>query len=165
MPDVSDYSKRAAETLRLLGADPVVIGALAALRFRSSPRETTDADFLVRAVPGIAEAFRQQDLTVKELRDGDGTPYMYVVRGEGDVRVDVIVAETPFQEEAMRRAVDGHITAEDVIVHKLIAWRVRDRDDIRSILRAGHDLDVDYIRYWAAEWEIADRWDEAVTWR
>lgn len=164
MPDVSDYSQDAAETLRSLGAEPVVIGALAALRFRATLRETTDADFLVRGVPGIAEAFRQQDLSVREMVDSDGDTYMYVVRGEGDVRVDVIVAETPFQREAMRRAVDGYLTAEDVIVHKLIAWRQRDRDDIQSILAAGHALDDGYITQWAAEWDVTQRWVEAQTW-
>lgn len=161
MPSVSDYSRDAAETLRQLGAEPVLIGALAALRFRATPRETTDADFLVRDVPGIADAFRRQDLSVKELADSDGGVYMYVVRGEGDVRLDLIVAETRFQQEAMRRAVDGCITVEDVIVHKLIAWRRRDRDDIQSILAAGHRLDVAYIERWAAEWDVADRWAKA----
>jgi sirohydrochlorin ferrochelatase len=161
VPNVSDYSNEAADTLRSVGADPVVIGALAALRYRATVRETTDADFLVRRVPGIADAFRRQDLSVREMADADGEIYMYVVRGQGDVRVDVIVADTPFQREAMRRAVDGYITAEDVIVHKLIAWRQRDRDDIRSILVAGHDLDVGYIDHWAAEWDVSDRWAQA----
>ena len=41
-----------------------------------------------------------------------------------------------YQRVALRRSVDHVLTAEDVIVHKLIAWRLRDRDDIRSILEA-----------------------------
>lgn len=39
---------------------------------------------------------------------------------------------------ALERAVDHVLTAEDVIIHKLIAWRPRDRDDIAAILDAGY---------------------------
>ncbi len=53
------------------------------------------------------------------------------------------------------------LTPEDVIVHKLIAWRPRDRDDIASILDAGLALDVTYIEHWASEWEVLDRWRAA----
>jgi hypothetical protein len=78
--------------------------------------------------------------------------------------VDVIVAETDYQQIARARASDGHISVEDVIVHKLIAWRGRDQDGIRSILEAGHPLDRDYIARWAAGWEVSDRWAKAQTW-
>ncbi|MCC7076456.1 MAG: hypothetical protein IT198_04965 [Acidimicrobiia bacterium] len=46
-------------------------------------------------------------------------------------------------------------------MHKLIAWRPRDRDDIASILDAGLALDVTYIEHWASEWEVLDRWRAA----
>ena len=51
-----------------------------------------------------------------------------------------------------------------MIVHKLIAWRARDRDDIRSILDAQHELDEAYIARWAAEWDAGARWEEAQSW-
>lgn len=57
------------------------------------------------------------------------------------------------------------LTVEDVIVHKLIAWRPRDRDDIRSILEAGVALDAAYLTRWIAEWELADRWQTFATGR
>lgn len=38
-----------------------------------------------------------------------------------------------------------------------------DRDDIRSVL-AAVAVDVDYIERWAAVWDIADRWAEALGW-
>lgn len=46
-------------------------------------------------------------------------------------------------------------------MHKLIAWRPRDRDDIASILEAGHVLDEQFIERWAGEWDVLDRWDQA----
>lgn len=160
MPSVSDFSSNAAEVLRGLGADPVLVGALAAMYYRHVSRITTDADFLVRDVEGIADAFESQGLEVRVHRNDDGSPCLYMIRG-GDTKVDVIVAGTAYQEVAMARAVEERLTAEDVIVHKLIAWRPRDQDDIGSILTAGHTLDEDYIARWAEEWDVAGRWVEA----
>ena len=160
--DDSDFSRAAAETLRSLGAEPVVIGGIAAIRFRAVPRMTTDIDFLIRShVEGIEEAFRAAGFEVRALQNAADQPYLYLIRGGGDVRIDVLVADTEYQTEAFDRAVDGFLTPEDVIVHKLIAWRGRDQDDIRSILDAGHALDESYIRRWADEWDVADRWREA----
>ncbi len=70
-----------------------------------------------------------------------------------------------FQQSALARASDGVVTADDVIVFKLIAWRSRDRDDVRSILEAGVPLDDAYIERWARAWDVADRWRQAQTWR
>lgn len=159
------YGARAAEILRGLGVTPILIGALAALEFRATDRSTTDVDFLIpHDVPGIVQAFEAEGLQVRAMSGHDGGVYLYMVKGGGDIMVDIIVAETPYQDEAYRRAVNGHLTVEDVIVHKLIAWRARDRDDIRSILDAGHALDGDYIERWAREWDAFDRWEQAKAW-
>lgn len=159
MPSVSDFSRDAAETLTRLGARPVIAGALAAMRYPDTPRLATDAGFLTCDVPGIAEAFRACGYSVEVASDGEERPFMYAIRG-ADVRIDTLIAETEHQVCALERAVDGFLTPEDVIVHKPFARRPRDQDDIRSILRAGLDLDVECIAGWDAEREVADRWDE-----
>jgi hypothetical protein len=51
---------------------------------------------------------------------------------------------------------------EDVIIHKLIAWRAREVNDIDSILMSSTRLDDGYIRTVAREWEVEDRWDESL---
>ena len=66
-----------------------------------------------------------------------------------------------YQRVALERAVDHVITVEDVIVHKLIAWRPRDRNDIASILEGEPTLDEAYIEQWASTWDVMDRWREA----
>ena len=48
------------------------------------------------------------------------------------------------------------------MIHKLLARRPRDRDDVASILEARHDLDEGYIVRWATEWGVADRWQLAL---
>jgi hypothetical protein len=65
-----------------------------------------------------------------------------------------------YQRHALARAVDHVLTVEDVIIHKLIAWRLRGQDDIRSIIEAGVALDNEYLNHWITEWELADRWSD-----
>lgn len=137
------------------------MGAIAALRYRQDPRLTTDLDLLVDPVKGLAEAFRAAGFTVREIAEAGESPHLILIRGNG-FRVDLIVATVAYQQLALDRAVEGALSAEDVIIHKLIAWRPRDRDDVASILRAGHPLDESYITRWANEWGVADRWDEAL---
>jgi hypothetical protein len=87
--------------------------------------------------------------------------YLYVIKGSGDVLIDIVVAGTEYQAEAYRRAVDGYLAVEGVIVHKLIAWRPRDQDVVRSILAANLTMDTSYLERWAEAWSVSERWDDA----
>ena len=162
MPETSDsFAAEFRQRLAALGIDAVVIGAVAAARYRLTPRQTTDLDLLAGSLSGVADALRAQGYSVHSVSEPDtGEPYALFVRGPG-VAVDVLLAETDYQREAMARAVDGVITAEDVIVHKLLAWRPRDRDDIASIFATGTALDEQYIAAWADAWDVRERWDQA----
>lgn len=163
MPASWDSLDRFRARFRDLGLDPVVIGAFAALQYRLTQRETTDIDFLVARLLDVVEVMEADGYSVTAMAEPGEEPYVVYIRG-ADVSVDLLVAETDYQREAMRRAIDGVLAVEDVIVHKLIAWRPRDRDDIASILAAGHELDASYIERWAASWEVAERWSEARSW-
>lgn len=164
MHEPSDYWAEFAGRLRALGVEVALIGALAAMQYRDKPRATTDVDFLARDFDAtVIDAFRADGYDVRAMAEPGGDPYVFFLRGHSH-RVDVLKAETPFQHSALDRAIDGVITAEDVLVFKLLAWRPRDQSDVRSILAAGHRLDVEYIAGWADEWEVADRWAEAQAW-
>lgn len=160
MREPSDSAARAAEILERSGASWALIGALAALRYRATPRLTVDADFLATWRPGLAEAFRSEGYDVDEVAEPGEPPHLLVVRGQGDV-IDVLLAVVDYQEVALARAVDHVLTVEDVLIHKLIAWRPRDRNDIASILDTGIAIDEAYVAEWAARWEVEDRWQEA----
>ncbi|GAC1598315.1 MAG: hypothetical protein NVS3B21_23710 [Acidimicrobiales bacterium] len=138
-----------------------LIGALAALRYRDSPRLTTDIDLLADPTEGLTAALEAAGFEAREIGDVGEPPHMIVVRG-GPVRADILLACVEYQRVALRRAKDHVLTVEDVIVHKLIAWRPRDQDDVLSILRAGHPFDESYIERWADEWEVTDRWRVAL---
>lgn len=160
MREPSDSAAAAAEILDALGARWALMGALAAMRYRRTPRLTTDVDILVEPADGLTAAFEGAGYDVRVLADPGEEPHMLVVRGHGD-RIDVLLALIDYQQVALDRAVGNVLTAEDVVVHKLIAWRPRDRDDVMSILRSDQPLDEAYIERWAAEWEVLDHWYQA----
>jgi|688.fasta_scaffold180604_2 hypothetical protein len=76
---------------------------------------------------------------LRQILSDDGLEYLVCAR-VGAARVDLLLAETDYQRLAIDRAVDGVLTVEDVIVHKLIAgrssaiaagerrWRIGDAD-------------------------------------
>lgn len=55
MPEIEDSYVEFRERLDALGLEPVLIGALAAARYRLAPRSTTDVDFLVRRLGDLVE--------------------------------------------------------------------------------------------------------------
>ncbi len=143
------------------GITTVLIGAHAANRYRLESRHTVDVDFLASSLAGAAEVLRSAGCTVREVSE-DGETYLLSARVDSTV-IDVLLAETDYQRSAMRRAVDGVLTVEDVIIHKLIAGRPRDIDDIRSILSTGQEIDETFILEHARQWEVADRWVDVRT--
>ncbi len=70
------------------------------------------------------------------------------------LRVDFILSFTTYEREAIARAkrieVGGEgvkfATAEDLIVHKILAGRPRDLEDVRGVLRKNPSLDAGSIR-------------------
>jgi len=71
------------------------------------------------------------------------------------LRFDFIFSWTPYEQQAFKRAhshfLEGYpvrfASPEDVIIHKILANRPRDLEDVRHILRR-QKIDADYIRQW-----------------
>ncbi len=72
------------------------------------------------------------------------------------IRVDFIFSVSPYERQAIRRAVGVPIgttkvsfaSIEDVIIHKIFAGRPRDLEDARSILLKNQKYNIGYIRRW-----------------
>lgn len=162
-PESGACSVAVRSLLDRLGVPWTLIGAVAATRYRAESRPTADVDFLIepdeRVVPGLVDL----GFDVRVLED-QGEPHLIRTR-RSDGLVDLVIAGTPYQSLAIERAVDHVLTVEDVLVHKLIAWRPRDRDDVRSILSTGRTFDEGYVERWAHEWGVEERWAEAQAWR
>jgi predicted nucleotidyltransferase len=140
------------------------------------PRATTDIDFALSAsvdavevITGLLQPLGYACVRRQQADPGDAVPDIVIFRAEGQPQVDILLAKTPFERQALTRAVpleleDGTVpvvSVEDLIVYKLIADRRRDRDDIQAVLRtqirAGRTIDWPYIEHWAAEWGVSDR--------
>jgi hypothetical protein len=86
-------------------------------------------------------------------------------RDSSGVRIDVMLADTIFDETAIGRARDIDFapgknirvcTAEDLIIYKMLSTRTRDRGDVESIIqKQGDALDDAYIENWLAQFEEA----------
>lgn len=123
------------------------------------PRATLDVDVtvwvpdarIVETVRQIAASF--QVLTQAPERFIAQTRVLPVQTREG-VAIDIVFGMTPFEEEAIRRAVLVSVgdqavcvcTAEDLILHKILSTRERDLEDVRGVIdqRRGQ-LDVSYL--------------------
>lgn len=141
-----------------------ILGGLAALEYRQHSRDTVDLDCVVDKVDGLVDQLRERGLDLRLRRDSDGSPYLVQGTTPDGMHFDVYIAGTPFEESALeRRGADGYVSVEDLIVYKLLAGRPEDRDDIGEILAAGHELDTGYIEYWTREWDVLERWHEAIS--
>jgi hypothetical protein len=75
-------------------------------------------------------------------------------------RVDFILSDSPYEREAIATArpvsIDGRpvriATPEDVVIHKVIAGRARDLEDVRGLLRRNPALDRARVRRWLKHW-------------
>ncbi len=80
-------------------------------------------------------------------------------------RVDIFLNETSFQSSLMRRRqrfqIAGDsieiVTAEDLILLKLLANRPRDLGDVADVLFVQGQLDNTYMQQWAETLGIADQ--------
>lgn len=151
-----------------LGIGWTLMGAVAANRYRREVRLMGDVDLLIASHgPGLTAfeaAFAAAGWTVRR-----GTPDGAVLRLQHETlgAADLVLAETDYQREALARARTETIEegaqvpvlrAEDVVVHRLIAGRPRDLDDIAEILATRRPLDESYVERWAVYWEVLDLW-------
>jgi len=86
-------------------------------------------------------------------------------RDSNGVRIDVLLADTVFDETAIERARAVTLfkgktirvcTAEDLVVYKMLSTRIKDRADVESVIqKQGEALDNAYIEGWLAQFEEA----------
>lgn len=148
-----------AEALDGLGVAWAVAGALAADRYRATQRYTADLDLLVTWADDLPAAMEARGYDVLVIADEGELPHLVRLRSATE-RIDLLIALVEYQRVAVDRATDHVLTVEDVLVHKLICWRPKDRDDIQAILATAPVLDEGYLQRWVEAWEVEDRWAE-----
>jgi len=147
----------------------MVIGGQAIL-LHGEPRLTKDIDITlgvgieeIETVLNIVNA-----LSLKVLVDNpedfvSKTMVLPVLNTEPNIRVDLIFSFTSYEKQAIERAVevlmkDARVkfaSVEDMIIHKIIAGRPRDIEDIRSIMLKNINFDQTYILQWLIEFDTS----------
>jgi len=153
---------RTAPALSKHGIPYVIIGGQAVL-VHGEPRLTRDIDIslgidtshlreilqileeiALEPIPGEVEAFVAQTLVLPARDMSTG------------IRVDFIFSNSLFESEAIARA--GKVSVlgqevnfaspEDLIIHKIVAGRELDLQDVSSVLLRNSSIDSGYIRKW-----------------
>jgi predicted nucleotidyltransferase len=145
----------------------MVIGGQAVLIY-GEPRLTRDIDVTLGVGPerlkellAFAKSAAWRVLVETPEEFVQRTMVLPLVEPESGIRIDLVFSHSVYEQQAMQRVQPVDIgkaavrfaSAEDVIVHKIVAGRPRDREDVRSILLKNSALDEEYVRYWLAEFD------------
>jgi hypothetical protein len=145
----------------------MVIGGQAVLLY-GEPRLTRDIDITVGiGVDGLDRVARilpavPLKVLVKDAREFvTRTMVLPAVEEKSGIRVDFIFSFSPYERQAIERAVDVKLgrtivkfgSLEDIVIHKIIAGRPRDVEDVKSILLKNSGYDSGYIEKWLKDFE------------
>jgi len=154
--------------------DWVLIGAVAANRYRQTARMTGDIDLLLSGVgqslANLQAAFEASGWNVFRA---DAAGELLRLTHEKYGVADLIIAGTKYQQLALSRAIVESVheegikvlTVEDVIIHKLIAGRFQDLADIEAILDTEIGLDEAYLNEWIDYWQLQSTWTNVISTR
>jgi len=145
----------------------VIIGGQAVL-LHGEPRLTRDIDISLGVDAGrlqvILDIMLETGLVslTKDPQDFvNQTMVLPAIDEPTAIRVDFIFSNSLFEAGAIKRARTKKIlgqdvsfaSPEDLIVHKVIAGRDVDLEDIRSVILRNRGLDIGYIKKWLGEFD------------
>ncbi len=143
----------------------VFIGGLA-VQYWGEPRFTHDVDATVAVPVEKADNFVHLVTShfasrVKEPVSFAQKTRMVLVTASNGCQVDISMSLPGYEDHVMARAVEVELepgkpvrlcSAEDLIIHKAIARRPRDIQDIEGVVyRQANRLDTAHVRYWLNE--------------
>jgi predicted nucleotidyltransferase len=152
---------RIARCLNTAQVPYMVIGGQAVLRY-GEPRLTKDVDIALGTdldqLPAILQLVDEIDLfpLVEPETFTRETMVLPCQERQIGVRVDLIFSYSPYEQTALQRVqritLAGEmvcfVSVEDLMIHKMIAGRSRDIDDVRSLLVRNPQYDRSYVEQW-----------------
>jgi predicted nucleotidyltransferase len=145
----------------------MVIGGQAVL-FYGEPRLTRDIDITMGIgvdglgrVKKIIRIIGLKSLVEKEKEFVEQNMVLPTIDEKSGIRVDFIFSFSPYGRQAIERAKDVQLgrsfvrfaSLEDLVIHKAIAGRARDLEDVKSILLKNPKYDSVYIEKWLKEFD------------
>jgi len=163
---IEELFKKIAQCLDENEIPYMVIGGQAVLLY-GTPRLTRDIDITLgvdtdKFLP-VERICNQLGLRILPENPQDFAAETKVLPAEepnSRIRVDFIFSFTPYETQAINRTkevlMDGYpvrfASCEDVIIHKMIAARAVDEEDVKNILIKNRDtIDFEYINKWLSE--------------
>jgi predicted nucleotidyltransferase len=159
--------KRVGKELNRVGIPYMVIGGQAVLLY-GEPRLTKDIDITLgigidglEKVKGVARKINLKILVDNPEEFVSRTMVLPLMDEKSNIRVDFIFSYSSYERQAIERAVDVKIggvnvkfaSLEDVVIHKIIAGRARDIEDVKVILLKNPNYDARYIKKWLREFD------------
>jgi len=147
----------------------MIIGGQAVLLY-GEPRLTKDIDVTLGiGSEGLDQVMQSVDnlkfkILVPEPEDFvRETMVLPTIHEKSGIRVDFIFSFSAYEHQAIKNAKQIKIGAqnvsfaslEDVIIHKIIAGRPRDLEDVRSVILKNPDYNLNYIKKWLTKFDVS----------
>jgi len=145
----------------------MVIGGQAVLLY-GEPRLTRDIDITlgigveeIERVKSVVSSLKLKPLVSDPDSFAKETMVFPVSDKPSGIRVDFIFSFSPYERQAIGRARPIRLgksmvkfaSIEDVIIHKMLAGRPRDIEDIESIMLINVGIDAQYVEKWLGEFD------------
>jgi len=157
--------KKIANELNAHNIPYMVIGGQAVLLY-GEPRLTKDIDITLGIGIGRLKEVNSiiQKVNLKILVDENfvrNTMVLLAIDEKTGIRVDFIFSFSLYEKQAIKRATDikfgytivKYASLEDLVIHKIIAGRAIDIEDVRSIILKNPDYDAKYIKRWLQKFD------------
>jgi len=146
----------------------MIIGGQAVLLY-GRPRLTRDIDITLgidtdkyELIEGVCKKLKLRILVENPQDFARDTKVLPAEEPDSKVRIDFIFSFTPYEAQAIRNArqvlIDDYpvkfASCEDLIIHKMVAGRAIDEEDVKSILAKNKNaIDLEYINKWLSEFD------------
>ncbi|MFN4226534.1 MAG: nucleotidyltransferase [Candidatus Ratteibacteria bacterium] len=165
--ELKELIKNVAKSLYKKEIEYMIIGGQAVLIY-GEPRLTRDIDITLGVSTDKYEIIERivKELNLKIIPENPfdfvkKTMVLPVIDEESGIRIDFIFSFSEYEKEALKRVnrikIDDtevcYASCEDLIIHKIVAGRERDMEDVKNIILKNKNIDARYITKWLSEFE------------